>query len=430
MFRRVMMYSHDSYGLGHFRRNLTIAEHLLSRVPGMTVLAVTGSPRCHSFHLPHHFDYVKLPAATKDASGAYVCRELDLDLPRLVSLRSRLLRECADVFEPDLLLVDHAPAGLAGELLPLLRGLRSRSTKVVLGMRDIIDDPRRVREAWERDGILALLREHYDALLLYGDTRVFDPVRQYGLPPEIAERLFVVGYIVRNGGRPERRPGLGRLKRDGRKLVVVTAGGGGDGNRLLKTYLRALRDLAPANDLVSFLVTGPLMSRQKREQIRDMASGLPCVEVTEFVEDMPWLYREADMIVSMAGYNTISEILDSGTPALVVPRVAPRLEQLLRAQALAARGLVHWLPPDGLDATDLARAVVGLLGRGRGPRPACPSLEGLAGTWEALATVAAGGTPKLAAPARLSGARPAEAEPCIGAAGGPGRPSEVGGGGR
>ncbi|OLC54924.1 MAG: hypothetical protein AUH92_03225 [Acidobacteria bacterium 13_1_40CM_4_69_4] len=390
------MYSHDSYGLGHFRRNLTIAEYLLSRVPGMMILAVTGSPRSHSFHLPHHFDYVKLPAATKDASGNYVSRELDFDLTRLVSLRSSMLKECAAAFEPDFVLVDHTPAGLGGELVPLLEMLRGRNVKVVLGMRDIIDEPRRVREAWRKEGIVELLRAHYHALLLYGDRRVFDPVEQYALPPDLAGRLFVTGYVVRNGSRQERRPGLSHLKLGGRKLVVVTAGGGGDGNRLLKTYLRGLQEIAPAGPLSSFLVTGPLMSRRKREQIRDMAADMPFVDVAEFVEDMPWLCRAADLVVSMAGYNTVTEILDSGTPALIVPRVAPRLEQRIRAEALAARGLVEWLHPDDLSGARLAQKVLALACRGRRSPTNCPRLDGLAGTWEALMAVAAGEGPKAA----------------------------------
>jgi predicted glycosyltransferase len=384
------MYSHDSYGLGHFRRNLTIAEYLISREPRMRILAVTGSPRSHSFRLPHRFDYVKLPAATKDPSGAYVSRELDLDLRRLVSLRSSIVRQCAKVFDPDLVLVDHSPAGLGGELIPLLETLHGGRAKIVLGMRDIIDEPRRVLQAWDRGRIIDLLRRHYHALLLYGDRRIFDPIRQYRLPADLARRLFVTGYIVRADGRQERAALVGDLKPDGRRLVVVTAGGGGDGNRLLKTYLRGLREIGPEAAFASFLVTGPLMSRRKREHIRDMAAELPRTATTEFLEDLPWLYREADLVVSMGGYNTITEILDACVPALIVPRVAPRLEQKIRAEALAALGLVEWLSPDDLSGARLARAVLSLLERARRPRPDCPRLDGLSGTWDALEALAEG----------------------------------------
>jgi predicted glycosyltransferase len=332
---------------------------------------------------------VKLPAATKDPAGAYVSRELDLDLPRLVSLRSSILRECAAAFDPDLVLVDHAPAGLGGELIPLLEALRGRRTKVVLGMRDIIDEPRRVLEAWDRQGIVDLIRRHYHAVLLYGDTRIFDPVRQYRLPPDLAARLFITGYVVRADGRQERGILLNGLKANGQRLVVVTAGGGGDGNRLLKTYLRGLREIGPDAGVASFLVTGPLMSRRKREHIRDMAAELPRTAITDFLEDLPWLYRQADLAVSMGGYNTVTEILDAGVPALIVPRVAPRLEQRIRAEALAARDLVEWLSPDDLSGSRLARAVLSLLERARRPRPECPRLDGLSGTWDALAALAA-----------------------------------------
>jgi len=390
VFRRILMYSHDSYGLGHFRRSLTIAEYLLARSPEATVLAVTGSPRAHSFRLPHRFDYVKLPSATKDAQGAYCPRELDIEMSRLVTMRAAILRDCAEAFRPDLVLIDHTPLGIGGELRPLLEWSRGRGIRKVLGMRDIIDEPQRVRAAWKRQETLSVLREHYDAVLLYGDRQLFDPVSEYGMPADLACRVFGTGYVVRNGGREQPEALRARLRLAGKKLVVVTTGGGGDGCRLLKTYLRGLSDLGPEPGFASFLVTGPFMSGRKKEQICDMASGLPAVEVVEFLEDLPSLHRAADLVVAMGGYNTVAEIMSARTPALIVPRVKPRLEQWVRARALAERGLVDCMHPDDLRSSVLMRRVQASLQR-RVPRLShYPDMNGLSQTFFALEAIQQG----------------------------------------
>ena len=407
MFQRILMYSPDSYGLGHFRRNLTIAEYILSRAPGTTVLAVTGNPCSHSFRLPNRLDYVKLPAATKDAAGRYRSRNLVLDLQGLVSLRSSILRDCARSFRPDLVLIDHSPTGLAGELVRVLPEVRDQDAKVVLGMRDIIDKPRRVLSDWERDDVIPFMREHYDALLLYGDRRLFDPVIEYRLPTDLEERLHMTGYVVRNGGRERPEAIRARLQAAGQKLVVVTAGGGGDGHRLLRTYLRGLHRQGTEPGFASFLVTGPLMSRRKKDQIRDMATGIASVKVVEFLEDLPGLYHAADLVISMGGYNTVAEILDSRTPAVIVPRVSPRLEQWVRARVLASRGLVYCLHPAELRASALMRVVRQRLHADRVPAGDTPCLTGLAGTWKVLEAISVG---------RQLEAHPAARVPCLGSA--------------
>ncbi|MFQ5768615.1 MAG: glycosyltransferase family protein [Acidobacteriota bacterium] len=405
MFKRILLYSHDSYGLGHFRRNLTIGDYLLSRSQETTILAITGSPRAHSFRLPHRFDYIKLPAATKNRAGRYVSREIHLPLSRLVALRAALITAAARGFEPDLVLVDHAPRGLGGELLPMLEEVRRRGARTVLGLRDVIDLPQRTRAAWKKDGVGALLSSRYDALLLYGDRRFFDPVREYGLSPAAVQRLHEVGYVVRCPGSETTEGIRARLRLSkGQPLVVVTTGGGGDGSHLLMTYLRGLHDLDAQPGFSSLLVTGPLLSRRRKGRLRDLAAERSDVEVVEFLEDLPGLYRSADLVVSMGGYNSTAEILDSGTPALIVPRVVPRLEQWVRAQLLARRGLVDCLHPGNLKGGRLLRAVRARLACGLKRGKGLPRMDGLQETWNVLERLAAGGTGFR--PAAVAGSRP------------------------
>jgi predicted glycosyltransferase len=390
MFRRILTYSHDSYGLGHLRRTLTIAEHLLAAHPEATVLSVTGSPRSHSFKLPPRLDYVKLPAVTKDEGGAYVARELDLPLPEIVGLRSSLILSCARAYRPDLVLVDHAPAGLGGEIVPLLESLSGTGTKVVLGLRDVIDEPTVVRKAWLRENVFGLLEEHYDAILLHGERGIFDPVPAYGIPKDVGQRLIETGYVARGGSGEDATATRARWGVGGRPLAVVAAGGGGDGHRMMLAWLRGLRRVRQARDLATIVVTGPLMSPGKRAKVAELAARCHDVQVVDFTPDLPDLWRAADVAVSMGGYNSVAEILLAGTPCVIVPRVRPRLEQWIRAKALEARGLVATVDPDTLTPERLVESALVAMASGRGgPNPRRPRMDGAEGVRRALQAMSA-----------------------------------------
>jgi len=363
-----LLYSPDSYGLGHVRRSISLAKAALGRIPGSSALLLTGAPRAHYFEYPPRCEYLKLPSITKDREGKYVCRDLDFSLEKVVKLRSRLIQLAVDSFEANVLWVDHSPLGLCSEILPVLDSL-GRGDKPalrVLGMRDVIDEPKVVRANWKKHGVIDILRDCYDRILIYGQRDVFDPIREYGIPLDVARKTSFVGYISRNGRKA--LPGALKARfapRTGR-LVVVTLGGGGDGNLVLRSFLEGFESLGPTPPFEVAAVTGPLMSPGKRERFREWAGRLPGLQLLEYTDEMPDLLEAADFVVSMGGYNTTCELACAGARALIVPRTFPRKEQLVRAKRLAARGVVDYLPSSGRSpATLMGRVLEGL----EKPRP-------------------------------------------------------------
>jgi predicted glycosyltransferase len=356
---RVMLYSHDTYGLGHLRRSLTIAAQLSHDIPAASQLLITGSIVPGAFGLPDGVDMVKLPALTKHSDGRYAARILPLPLPEIIGWRLQMIAQAAITFRPDLLLVDKSAAGVQRELIPTLRYLKSHSpqTRLVLGMRDIEDSPEATRAEWDADGVTELLEDIYDWILLYGERDVFDPVVEYDLPHKIQQKLIPVGYLGRAQPSRSRLDVRRELGADDRPLILVTVGGGGDGARLIETYLEALRSgvLDPAG-LKSVIVTGPLMAKGKRTDLRS-AADIENVTLLEFTHELSSYMAAADLVVSMAGYNTVREALSLRARVLLVPRTRPRVEQLIRARRLASRGLVRYLVPDDLSPQRLALEV-------------------------------------------------------------------------
>lgn len=365
---RYVLYSHDSYGLGHIRRTISVVTQLLKLKDDSRALVLTGAPRAHYLSYPERCDYLKLPSVTKRVDGHYEARDLDLPLHETLGLRTRLIESAMASFPPQALIVDHTPQGLCGELLPVLQSRAQPSGLLrVLGLRDVIDEPAAVRAAWSKDGVLETLRDHYELILCYGSRDLFDPIAAYGIPPEIARKIVFTGYITRNGARTAVDTVLSQYAPRTGQLVALTAGGGGDGNLLVRAMLEAYRSLGHSPEFELLIVTGPLMSPGKRKRFKEQASALPGVTLVEFHDDLPAVYRAAAFTVSMAGYNTVCELATAGCRSLLVPRCSPRREQLVRAQLLVRRGLARMLSPERLRPEALLDEIIHGLTR---PRPA------------------------------------------------------------
>lgn len=388
---KVLMYSHDSYGLGHLRRTLALAEAFVQHDPGASVLILTGSTVSGTFRMPSGIDVIKLPSAVKVASGTYRPSRMPVSFDRLKRLRSGLILSSVETFDPDAFVVDKAPLGMKREVLPTLRFLRRARphTLTVLGLRDVMDDPALVRRNWTEGRILEAIERLYDTILVYGPREIYDPLPLYGLSDATLGRCRYVGYVGRGHcvqSVPDDPSG------GGGRYVLVTAGGGGDGFHLIRNYLEGLRGARP--DFDSLVVTGPMMDDRSKRRVERLARGVPA-RVVEFRADMENLIAGAAAVVSMGGYNSTIELLATRKPALIVPRVEPRVEQLIRAERLSQLGLIEMIHPGDLNPELLREKVEGLLRRDPAAAPAVR--VDLSGASRAVEFVTAGVAEKQAA---------------------------------
>ena len=342
---RIGLYSHDTMGLGHARRNGLIARALAGPPLGAEVLLVTGAREAGTFPLPAGVDCVTLPAYRKGRDGQYTARSLMRATASLTDLRTRLIDVALEQFDPDVFIVDNVPRGALNELDPVLDRLRRENrTRCVLGMRDILDAPATVRRQWAALGNEAVIERSYDAVWVYGDRQVNDVVESYALGPSTAERLRHVGYLdqhLRLADAP--------VVMAPDRFVLCCVGGGQDGARLAATFLECR--LPPGTK--GLVLPGPFMPAEIRRALEGRAAERPGFAVLPFVTEPIGLIARAERVIAMAGYNTVNEILSLGRSGLVVPRVRPREEQLVRAKKLAALGLIDWLHPDDLDPGSL-----------------------------------------------------------------------------
>lgn len=337
---RVILYSHDSQGLGHTRRNLALAHALTDNfrragraVSGVLVTGVSGATR---FEVPPGWDWVVVPGIAKGADG-YLPRNLMIQRKKIVKLRSSLVSAVLTDFKPHLVVVDRHPFGVDHELSAGLRRLQRKrpGCRIVLGLREVLDSPGAARREWDALD-LQEVRGTFDELWVYGDPAVHDPVRSGEIPHGLADLVRHTGYL--STGRPvRRRTGSTRVP-----FVVTMAGGGSDG---LDVTLAAAGATVPAG-YEHLIITGPQMPKAHRAQVEAAAGAR--TQVVPSVRDALAEIQAAAAVVAMGGYNSVCEIMSTSTPALIVPRIHPRREQLIRARSLARRQLLDYCHPDEL----------------------------------------------------------------------------------
>lgn len=342
---------------------MLLARSLKQACPDVEVLLLTGSSRADSFADAAGLKIVKLPTVTKDPDGKYVSGVGPrVPLAETVRVRKNVLREALREFAPHVLLVDHTPTGLCGELLPLLVDLRrQQATRLVLGLRDIIDEPGRVVDSWKRQGIYALLESVYHEIWVYGNRSVFALDELYEMPTSIASRVAYLGYLF-----DRRAPSTGpapSLSRDfaapDRPHLLCLVGGGGDGYSLASQFARTLAARPDAWNAT--LVTGPFARREDRLSLERICSPLRHVQILRFTPDVGRLMDGSDLVLTMGGYNSMLEAIGRGKRTIAVPRVFPRREQWLRAVAFQSQGVLRMLEPEQLTPSLLADEIEALL---------------------------------------------------------------------
>ncbi len=342
---RIALYSHDTCGLGHVRRNLLIAGALSTF--GADILMISGAAHARAFAVPPGVDLLTLPALLKEGRGRYSPRQFSFGIDDLIAMRSQTIQAMLEAFRPDVFVVDNVPRGAMGELEGVLGHLRRRTTaRCVLGLRDVLDEPETVAREWARAANFEAIRACYDAVWIYGDPSVYDTATAYGFPADVQAKVIYTGYLDQRQ-RWSDEPATPVDCPEG-PFAMCVVGGGQDGIHLARQF--ALATL-PAG-VEGLIVTGPFM--RKRDQAALQRIRHPRMHLRHFLTEPTIFYQKADHVVSMGGYNTVSELLSFGKRPLIVPRIHPRREQYIRARRLEALGLVDVLHPDEASSATLS----------------------------------------------------------------------------
>ncbi len=338
---RILMYSHDTFGLGHLRRCRTIAHSIVEQFKGVSILIISGSQIAGAFDFKARVDFVKIPSVIKLYNGEYDSIGEYIDIEEILEMRKLIIQRTAEAFNPNIFIVDKEPMGLKGELEPTLAMFKETKTHTVIGLRDVMDSPELLKEEWAKQNMLKKINNYYDAAWIYGPEHFWNPLEGLEVQESLTKKLTYVGFLDRES---QSHPSTeGHSLPD--KYILVTAGGGGDGIAIMEQVLSA-REHDPQIDFPTVMILGPFMKSDSRERLRLRASSLANVTVIDFESRMEVLMQNAVALVGMCGYNTFCEVLSFDKKALFVPRTKPRQEQYIRAKRASEIGLSSMLTPE------------------------------------------------------------------------------------
>lgn len=112
-------------------------------------------------------------------------------------------------------------------------------------------------------------------------------------------------------------------------LIIVSCGGGNIGDELMESCATALELLSSSEKIKGILISGPFMEEKAFQKLSSRSTS--SIEVYRFREDFTDLLTAADLSISMAGYNTMMDIISRNLSALVYPFSQNR-EQCLRVE--------------------------------------------------------------------------------------------------
>jgi predicted glycosyltransferase len=371
---RIMLYSHNTRGFGHATRSIAVAWTLYQRLPKASILYCGGSLHEVSSLLPPNADHIKLPSFdAKKVAGKtkIVPARLRISRDQQSTVRRAILGSVAKTYQPQVLLADFFPLGKEQELVDGLDWMKSHPpSRVYLGFRDIIDDP-----AWTirfLNSHLDSIRKYVDRVFIYGDPTLFDFVRTYQLPADIASRSTYTGYIV-NRGVPWRsvehiRSLLG--VQEGQSLILASAGGGKDLADILLTIIRVQQLFADQRSLCWVVVGGPLAREEEWQRLQEAVRGTS-IKLIRYWPVLAEVVNAADLFIGTCGYNLSAEIMATGTPAIFVPIARRVTEQTVRAEILSQHKLGQLAPFQPAETESrLASLLSDWLERPRSPKQA------------------------------------------------------------
>lgn len=370
---RIAVYCQHVLGMGHLFRTLEIVAAL----DGHERLLIVGGPDVPAA-VPRGVRLLRLPPLAMDAD----LRALTLDGPALdaaKAARKALLLDALAEFAPDVFFVELYPFGRKAfefELLPAIDAVRERGGKVVCGVRDILVE-KKDQAAYEAR-VLGRLHRYFDAVCVHGDPTLFPLSATFSRVGDIALPVAHTGYVAPARATPQEaaavRAALGVA--EGRRLVVVSAGGGKVGSELPAAVLAACREHGQLAQAALRLFSGPFCDEDAFAALVQAATDLPDARVARFTPSFPAVLAASDLSVSLAGYNTVMGLLAARCRALVMPFDQNR-EQRLRAERLAALGLIGVLEPSQLAPPLLAPRLAAALAAPP-PQPGRIDLDGAA----------------------------------------------------
>ena len=358
---RVLMCSHDRWGLGSTSRTIAIASRLALDVPACSILVLTDLAIVGRFRFPQNVDFVRLPGVPSHGNGFGPVGKGDPVTDSVLRIRRKITQSVAKSFRPDIVVVERDPIDLPDEMRKALGFVRQElpGTRIVWGLPDVVGEPQAVVASWKRAGVLDLFDGFCDEIWIHGDRGLFDSTEHYAFPSSVAEKTLFTGYL-RPSSHPSDRVQHELAQEPKRPLVILTPGGGANGYPLIDSYFRFLESMKGRVPIRSVVISGPMMGSDERDDLARRAQRLPHLICHRFSKHLLEYLRQARLVVFSGGYNTHCANLAFRKRSIVWPTPSSANEHAHRGRVFAELGVLDLLGASDLEPERLGRMVMTL----------------------------------------------------------------------
>jgi predicted glycosyltransferase len=369
--KKILFYCQNLLGLGHFVRTRELIRELSKN---FQVCLVDGGQQVEGFEVPKGVEVVHLPPIQVAVSDSLVSKQLcvvgsSMSLEAVKACRQTTLIQSFDTFQPDCVITEGYPfskhKALAFEMLPFLDHVKASShpPTVICSLRDIIMVKEFVDRDLEEQRRCAFANQYYDGILIHSDPRIHRLEDNLSRVKDLTIPVHYTGYVVQS--EPEDVQMNAEdiiLLNDPTPMIVVSVGGGKLGHDLLESTIRSATFLKEKIPHRMIVFAGPLMDEVQFQSFKTLAQGQSNLILRQFTPSLMSYLNQADLSISLGGYNTTMNILKTGVRAMIYPSNKDR-EQAIRAEKLERLDLLKILYPEDLQPERLAQAMIDYLAK-------------------------------------------------------------------
>lgn len=353
--KRLMFYCQHILGMGHLVRSMEIVRGL---TPDFQICFINGGEIIPEFEIPAGVEVVNLPAIKTDAEFQELqLVDTDLDFAQVQERRCQQLLQVFAQFQPDILMIELFPFGrrkFSFELIPLLEAVKDqgRKTQVVCSLRDIVVTKQ--NQAKHEQKVCQLINQYFDLVLVHGDPQ-FQPLEtSFTRLADLACPVSYTGYVVQPLP-PEKAAEKLNLPQP---LILASVGGGRFGHDLLEAVVATAPRLANQIPHTFQVFTGPFFPEEAFQQLQAQAEEMTNLRLARYTPDLLSYMQQADLSISMSGYNTTLNILTTGVRAMTMAFTGNQdQEQTIRAERLAELGVISLIQPEELAPEKFAEKI-------------------------------------------------------------------------
>ena len=357
--RKIMFYCQYLTGMGHLVRSTEIVKSLAKK---FKVYFINGGPIIEGFKNPENVESIFLPSLWLE-KGKFQISEGCQSVEEVKEIRKNQLIDAFEKIKPDCLITEFFPFGrhkLFFELLPLLKHIKysSPDTKIVSSIRDVIG---RKTLNEESDIICKLINQYFDLILCHSDPQFQTFTDNFPRHQELKCDIKYTGFIAQLLDKNQQNSNFVDLDIDKDKpFILASVGGGRLGYEQLEATVKAGKILERKIPHNIHIFTGPFMPEEQFLQLQKMASGQKNIKLQKYTSQLIEYMKEAELSISLTGYNTTMNILRTGVRSIVIPigHYSEDNEQQIRTKKLEKLGIVEVIDPNQLEANHLAQKII------------------------------------------------------------------------